>query len=154
MTGAASGGPLARGFSMGGASSGTLGVLPGFTLGGGTRDFELRGFPRSPSSFTRVFTGTAELRVPLFLIGEGIWRLPVAVHRVSLSIFGEAGGGWRTGMATRPVAYRDLGAEVLVDITLIDAPIGLRAGVARGLTRWVDGSPGRTQWYFALGPSF
>jgi hypothetical protein len=129
-------------------------ALPGVTLGTGARDFALRGYPRSPARYTRVVTGVAELRIPLFLIGEGIWRLPVAVHHSSLTLFAEAGGAWAATGSRQLTAYRDLGVELAAELSFGDTPVLLRGGVARGLASWVDGSPGRTRWYWAIGPSF
>lgn len=154
VRGTMSSGPLAPAFAMGGASSDLVAVIPGVTVGSGGRENDLRGFPRSPAQFTRVVTGAVELRVPLFLIRRGIWRLPVGVEKVALSLFAEAGGGWRAGQPSRIGTERDVGAELGTLFTVSERPLWLRAGVARGLTPWINGQAGSTMGYVAFGPSF
>jgi hypothetical protein len=99
--------------------------------------------------------GAAELRIPLFLVAKGVPLLPLAIDKVSLSLFGETGGAWDPGDAVDITRFRDVGAELVTDWGLnYDTPLRLRVGVARGLTTWTDGSPGGTRWYVALGSAF
>ncbi len=115
VAGAVSGGAVARRFALGGESGGTVPVVPGLSIGSGKRGFPLRGYPSNRLRFTRVVTAVVEARVPLLLLGRGIWKLPVALDRVSLSVFGEIGGGWQAGDVSRPTAFRAAGAELVVD---------------------------------------
>lgn len=155
VAGAASGGtrPPQR-FGMGGESSDIYTVVPGVSIGGGGREFPLRGYDRFSAGYNRAVVGAAELRIPLFLIARGIPRLPLALDKVSASLFGEAGGGWGAGPVNL-ARYRDIGAELVSDWGInFDTPLRVRAGVARALTSRVNGTPGGTRWYLALGSAF
>ncbi|MBI4421967.1 MAG: PD40 domain-containing protein [Gemmatimonadetes bacterium] len=156
LSGAVSGGPNARTFALGGESGGAWAILPGLTLGSGSRDFPLRGYPRAGSRFTRVVVGAAELRVPLFLIGKGIWKLPLGVDRISVTGFGEIGGGWRRDSGSRNITqFRDVGAELVADLALNgDSPLRLRLGAARALADGLGATVGSSRAYVAIGSSF
>ncbi|MBI4502722.1 MAG: PD40 domain-containing protein [Gemmatimonadetes bacterium] len=155
VSGARSGGPYRRRFAMGGESGSVLTVIPGLGFGAGFRDFGLRGYPPGGSQFTRVVVGSVELRVPLFLTGKAVWKLPLAVDRVSFSVFGETGGGWTTSSPARPTQYRDAGAELVIDVGLdLDVPLRVRLGGAQALATGLGANKGDWRWYVALGSSF
>lgn len=145
---------------MGGESSDIFTLVPGVSVGGGGREFPLRGYPRSTVGFTRVVVGAGELRVPLFLIAKGVPKLPLALDRVSLSLFGETGGGWGGAGPVNLTRFRDVGAELVTDWGVnYDTPLRVRGGVALGLTQWglTAGralAPGAMRWYVALGSAF
>jgi hypothetical protein len=150
-----SGGPNARHFALGGESGGQLAVVPGVAFGGGARDFGIRGYPPGPSVSTRVVVGSAELRVPLLLIGKAVWKLPLSVNRISLTLFGETGGGWQKGTTPRPSQYRDAGLELVTDVGInLDLPLRVRLGAAQALVSGLGANKGDWRGYAALGSSF
>jgi hypothetical protein len=150
-----SGGPNAHSFALGGESSTAPGIS-GVPLGTASRDFALRGYPRDVARFTRAVTGVAELRIPLFLIGRAAGRLPLVVDKVSFTVFGEAGGGWRSESGSRDLTrYRDIGAELVLDLGLnLDTPMRVRIGGARALTSGLGAAQGDWRGYVAWGSSF
>jgi hypothetical protein len=147
-------GPLPRSFELGGASGDRFELFPGYLIGTGRRSFPLRGYPVG-GGFTRVFAGTVELRVPIALVAEGIWQLPVGLDRVSLTLFGEGGGGWRSGEPVRPLALRSVGGELVLDLAVTyDVPLRLRAGAATPLARGLGSGAGEVRFYLTFGSSF
>jgi hypothetical protein len=155
VAGLVSGGPYSRLFAVGGESGSSVVVVPGLGFGAGFRDFGLRGYPPSGSRFTRAFVSTAEVRVPLFLIGKAIWRLPLALDRVSLAAFGEAGGGWTMATAAKPTQLRDAGAELVLDLGVgPDFPVRARVGGAEALTSGLGVNKGAWRSYVAIGSAF
>ena len=156
IAGAVSGGRYARNFAMGGEPGGNFEIVPGLGFGAGEREFAMRGYPRDASRFTRVVVGAAEVRIPLFLIGRAVGKLPLAVDKVSLSLFGETGVGWRAEAGSRRLdQYRDIGAELVVDVGLnLDAPFRFRFGAARALTSGLGANRGDWRAYVALGSAF
>ena len=154
VAGAMSGGPNGRRFAIGGESGDVLGGIGGFGLGASHRDFPLRGYPPNNARFTRAVIGTVELRMPLMLVGRGIWKLPIALDRVSLTAFGEVGGGWRAGLPRRLADYRDVGSELVVDLGADRFRLRVRAGVAWPLTDGLAARRGEARGYVVLGPSF
>ncbi len=155
VAGAVSGGPNAKRFALGGESGSRLAAVPGVGFGNGTRDFGLRGYPPGASLYTRAVASVAELRIPLFLMGKGVWRLPLSVDRMSVSFFGEAGGGWQGSGPRRIAQYQDAGAELLLDLGLnLDVPIRLRVGAAQALTTGLGANKGEWRGYVAVGSAF
>ncbi len=152
---AMSGGRYARHYALGGESGTSYSLLPGVGFGGGFRDFGLRGYPPGSSVYTRAVAGVAELRIPLFLIGKAVGRLPLSLDRVSLSIYGEAAGGW-TGAGPKQLArYRDAGAELVTDLGInLDAPLRVRVGAAQALSDGLGANKGDWRAYVALGSAF
>jgi hypothetical protein len=144
--------PFALG--VGGASGDIYEVLPGFNVGEGRRTFPLRGYPPSAGQYTRAAVGAAELRIPLLLIGRGLWRLPIGLDRVGLTVFGEAGGGWTATTAAQPTIYRDVGAELVVDALGGAFDHRLRFGAAVPLTDGLGTTRGHLRGYVVLGTSF
>jgi len=111
-------GPSADGYDLGGASGNPFEIVPGYVAGPGRRIFPLRGYPAVGTGFTRAAATAVELRVPLLLVAKAIGKLPMALDRVSVTVFGEAGGGWRAGEAADPFGLRDVGGEVVLDAAI------------------------------------
>ncbi|HEY2824561.1 MAG TPA: hypothetical protein VGI83_03355, partial [Gemmatimonadales bacterium] len=149
-----SGGSSPFGLSVGGASGDIYEVLPGYYVGEGRRTFPLRGYPASGASNTRAVAGTAELRIPLLLVSRGLWRLPIGLDRIGLTLFGEAGGGW--GETTTPAltAYRDVGAELVADALGGAFDHRLRFGAGVPLNDGLGVTAGKVRTYVLLGTSF
>ena len=155
VKGAVSGGPTPSLFAVGGESSGRLELVPGLELGGSRRTFPLRGYPANRERFTRVVTGALELRIPLWLVGRSIWKLPLGVDRVSLTAFVETGGGWVAGGPARLTPYRDVGAEGVFDLFAgFDFRLRIRIGAAVALADGLGVSKGDAREYLAIGSSF
>jgi hypothetical protein len=148
------GGPNAERLEIGGESGDFLETIPGLAFGGGRRAFAMRGYPRG-GAFTRAFTGVVELRVPLALVSRGLRRMPLFLDKISVSGYGEIGGGWLEGEDPDLVSLRDIGAEVVLDGGLIqDYPLRVRAGAAVPLTGGLGVSANQVRWYLALGAAF
>lgn len=141
-------------YEVGGLSSGTLDVLPGYVLGEGRRTFGVRGFLPASLLGIRALSGSAEYRAPLLLPGRGLGTLPLFLDRTSLTFFGDVGTAWCPGVfAARPApssslctqghfdarfvfqdirAIGSVGAELNADAAILswDAPFRWRFGVA------------------------
>ncbi len=147
-------GPGAPLYALGGTSSEPWEIGPGWSVGR-RRAFPLRGYPPNGERFTRATIGILELRVPLWLVGRSWLALPLGIDRVSLTAFGEVGGGWREGEPARPAAYRDVGGEAVADvITGFDVVVRARAGVAVALADGLGAARGDVRGYIALGTAF
>ncbi len=81
----------ASSLQVGGTSSGTIQIIPTYTVGEGRRTFGVRGFPAGSVFGTRAASGTFEYRAPLGLAGKGIGSLPFFFDRSSVSAFVDAG---------------------------------------------------------------
>jgi hypothetical protein len=148
-------GPSADGYDLGGASGNVIEIVPGYALGAGRRLFPLRGYPAVGTGYTRAAASAVELRVPLALVGKSIWKLPLGLDRLSLSLFGEAGGGWRAVDAPRPFALRDVGGELVLDGAVPqDIGFRLRVGVGVPLTPGLGVGSGESRGYVAFGTAF
>jgi hypothetical protein len=156
ISGLMSNGPYAKAYALGGYSNSIYTALPGQGLASESQNLGLRGYPRGIAQFTRLVTTTAELRVPLFLVGKGVGRLPLSVDKISFSIFGETGGGWRPGVGSTDIAqYRDAGAELVLDVgILLDTPLRVRVGAAQALTTGLGAAQGDWRGYITVGSSF
>lgn len=141
-------------FEVGGVSGGTLGVLPGYSLGEGRRTFSVRGFPPAYLLGTRAFTGTAEYRAPLRLPGRGLGTLPLFLDRTGITAFGDVGSAWcpaifinrpapSTSLCTQagfdngvfflePHVIGSVGAELNISAAVLswDQPYRFRLGIA------------------------
>lgn len=154
LSGARNGGPTPERFSIGGESGDLYEILPGYAVGAGRRAFPLRGYPRG-GAYTRAVVGAAELRVPLLLVSQGIWQLPVVLDRVSLAAFWEAGGGWEAGDPAAPTALQDVGAELVFDLGVsYDTPLRVRLGGAVPLRDGLGVGRGDARFYIAFGSAF
>jgi hypothetical protein len=148
------GGTAPERLEIGGESGDLLETIPGLALGTGRRSFTLRGYPRG-GAYTRAFTAVVELRVPVALVGRGWTRMPVFLDKVSVTAFGEIGGGWVEGADADLAGLRDVGGEIVLDVGVIqDYPIRVRAGAAIPLRDGLGVSGGAVRWYVALGSAF
>jgi hypothetical protein len=94
---------------VGGVSGGTLDVLPGYVLGEGRRTFSVRGFPAASLVGIRAFTASGEYRAPLTIPGRGLGTLPLFLDRTSITLFGDVGAAWCSGIyPTRPAPSTSL----------------------------------------------
>jgi hypothetical protein len=147
-------GPLPRSFELGGTSGDQLAAFPGYLIGAGRRFFPLRAYDPA-GGFTRVFVGAVELRVPIALVAEGIWQLPLGLDRISANLFGELGGGWRSGQPVRPFALKSAGGEMVIDLAVsYDVPLRMRLGAATPLTAGLGSAAGEVRFYLTFGSSF
>jgi hypothetical protein len=132
-----------RALEVGGTSGTPLSVIPGITLGEGSRTFPVRGFEAASLVGTRAATASIEYRAPLWLPARGWGLLPLFVDRTSLSLFGDYGtAGCATYIRTAcPAAdtlggtmrsIASVGAELNVTAALLnwDQPYRFRLGVA------------------------
>ncbi|HEX7939282.1 MAG TPA: hypothetical protein VF483_09850, partial [Gemmatimonadaceae bacterium] len=79
---------------VGGVSSGTIDLFPGYTLGEGRRSFPVRGFPAAAMIGMRAYAASAEYRAPLLLMGRGLGTFPAFLDRSSITVFGDIGSAW------------------------------------------------------------
>ena len=154
-------------YSVGGVSGNTFEIIPGYVIGEGRRTFPVRGFEAGTLLGTRAFAGSAEYRIPLFLIGNSPSILPFFFDRSSLTLFGDYGTAWCPNVrAGREVCNRanqtdrtdiaSVGAELNLNLGVLswDSPYRFRLGV---VTPTYDGNYfGRpsVQLYVALGVAF
>ena len=149
------GGPTPATYAIGGVSSGRIELVPGITLGGSRRTFPLRGYPANARRFTRVVSSVAELRVPMALVGRGIWKLPLGLDRVSLVGFAEMAGGWQEDDPVRLSDFRSVGGEAVVDLLLgFNLAARVRLGAAVPLATGLDAARGDVRGYLAIGSVF
>jgi hypothetical protein len=81
--------------------------------------------------------------------------MPVFLDKVSVTAFGEIGGGWVEGADADLAGLRDVGGEIVLDVGVIqDYPIRVRAGAAIPLRDGLGVSGGAVRWYVALGSAF
>ncbi|HEY3279019.1 MAG TPA: hypothetical protein VGJ83_00780 [Gemmatimonadales bacterium] len=124
-------GSLPRRFAVGGVSSGTVSVGFGQSLGS-SRVFPVRGFAIGARSGRRAATGSAELRLPLALVGRSLGHLPVGADKFALALFADAGDAWDPGGRPQLARLHSFGAEVIGDLTAsYDFFLRVRAGVAQ-----------------------
>ncbi len=154
-------------YSVGGVSGSLFQVIPGYTLGEGQKTFPVRGFNAGTLFGTRAFTGSAEYRVPLFMIGGAPGPLPFFFDRSSLTIFGDAGTAWcpaanagrevcTSANQTQRVTIGSVGAELNLTLGVLswDSPYRFRFGVAHPMQNGAAfGRPG-LQVYVVSGIAF
>ncbi|HWO87993.1 MAG TPA: hypothetical protein VNL98_02465, partial [Gemmatimonadales bacterium] len=150
--GGVSRGPNRAYFDLGGESGDVFRVVSGYTLGSGRRQFSLRGYDEM-GGFDRVGAGAVELRIPLALVGRGVWRLPFGLDRISLAAFGEAARARYVDGSV--LDFGDLGAEAVLDLAVsYDVPLRLRLGGAVPFTSGVGNTVREPRWYVTFGSSF
>ncbi|UCD23095.1 MAG: hypothetical protein JSW51_08490, partial [Gemmatimonadota bacterium] len=148
------GGSYPRRYSIGGESSDLVPLVPGSNLGSGRRTFPMRGYQRG-GSYTRAFVGITELRIPIWLAGKSVGRLPLLIDNLSSSLFWELGGGWNEGEDPSPTALSDVGAELVLDLGVgAGLLLRTRVGTAVALKDWNNTQRGDVRVYVAFGPSF
>ena len=141
-------------YGVGGLDAGSVVVLPGLALGGGAPTFPVRGYPVNAILGRTAAAASAELRLPLALVGRGLGLLPLFLDRLSVTLFGDVGAGWipRGFAAGLPLSssIASGGVELVTDLGVsYRTPLRLRAGAAWPLTGRRSVSA-----YVAFGPSF
>ena len=131
-------------YSVGGISGGTFQIVPGYTVGEGRSTFPVRGFPSGTLFGTRAFTGSAEYRIPLLLVGSSPGILPLFLDRTSLTLFSDVGSAWCPNVApgrevcnvfdpllTKRIEIASAGAELNVNLGVLswDSAYRFRLGV-------------------------
>jgi hypothetical protein len=131
-------------YSVGGVSGGTFQIVPGYSVGEGRSTFPVRGFPSGTLFGTRAYSGSAEYRIPLRMVGEAPGILPFFLDRTSLTLFGDVGSAWCPNVApgrevcntfspflTRRIEIGSAGAELNVNLGVLswDTAYRLRLGV-------------------------
>lgn len=132
-----------RALEVGGTSGAPIALIPGVSLGEGSRTFPVRGFPLAALFGTRAATASLEYRAPLWLPARGWKLLPLFVDRTAISLFGDYGtAGCGPYIATACPAADSLGgtmrsiasvgAELNVNAAVLnwDQPYRFRFGVA------------------------
>lgn len=147
-------GTLLRTLGVGGVSSGTYDLGFGRTVGG-VRSFPVRGYDGGVLVDRRAAAGTAELRLPLALVGRSLGHLPVGADKLSLRVFSDAGDAWGPGASPRLTRLWSVGAELAADVTVnYDVPLALRLGLAEPMAPPPAGGPRRPRVYLAFASDF
>ncbi len=120
-------------------------------IGFGRREFMLRGYDENQPELTghRVRTLSAEWRMPIAEIYDGLLYPPVGLGKLALTLFADTGTAWEPG--EDQTYYSSIGAEfrpeVLLGYDLL--PLDINIGIAHGLD-----DIGKTQAYLRLGLGF
>ena len=147
-------GPYPLTFSVGGVSSGVLDLGFGLRLGT-SRSFPVRGYVPSDLRGRSVVAATAELRMPVALLGRSIGHLPLGADQVSLALFADAGDGWTGNDGPHLSRLVGLGAELVADLRMsYDVPLRARAGVAYPVGTHDTGRARTLTAYAAFGADF
>jgi hypothetical protein len=154
-------------YSVGGISGSTFQLVPGYTIGEGRKTFPVRGFASGTLIGTRAVVGSAEYRVPLFLIGNSPGALPFFLDRSSLTFFGDYGSAWCPKAVTgAEVCNREsqlgrysmgsVGGELNVNLGVLswDSPYRFRLGVAHPTQNGAFFGEKPWQVYLVAGVSF
>ena len=150
----ATNGPLGTLFRVGGVAPQGVNVFFPVALTA-TRAFPLRGYADGEVRGERAVTGSVEYRLPLALVGHAIGHLPVAVDRLWLNAFTDAGDAWAPGGSPRLTRLWSTGLEVAGVVTLgYDFPLSVRLGVATPLADPPSGAARRPQVYVGLASDF
>ena len=148
-------------YSIGGVSSEGFALLPGIALGGGLRNFQVRGYAPGVITGRRALGVSAENRVPLRLVDRGIGMLPVGLDRLSATLFTDGAVGWAAthcptfvpsapNQRLCPTWLWSVGGELVFDLGLgYELPLRVRAGGALRITD--NGNPGA---WVAIGSAF
>ena len=116
-------------YFVGGVSGSTFEIVPGYVVGEGRKTFPVRGFQAGTLAGIRALAGTAEYRVPLFLIGKSPSILPFFFDRSFLTVFSDYGAAWcPTVRSGREVCNR-AGQNNRADIASAGAELNLNLGV-------------------------
>ena len=150
----ATSGSLLRTLEVGGVSSATYALGFGQALGA-VRSFPVRGYDGDALVDRRAATGTAELRLPLALVGRSLGHLPVGADKLSLHLFSDVGDAWGPGASPHLARLWSAGAELAANVTVnYDVPLSLRLGAAEPLAPRPDGMPRRLQVYLGFASDF
>jgi hypothetical protein len=139
LDGGADSGALRPGFGAGGAAGG--GVPVGLAVEGLGRAiaYPVRGYPEGAQVGDRVFSASAEYRVPIALIERGFARVPFFFDRIWGDVFVDAGAAWCPGVCERHLAaaprkprpMASVGAELSLEVrTGYHLQLPIRAGAA------------------------
>ncbi|MDP3772838.1 MAG: hypothetical protein Q8Q85_01070 [Gemmatimonadales bacterium] len=148
-------------YGVGGLSGGTVELLPGVTIGSGSRNFPVRGFAPASEIGRKVGSLSVEVRSPLALVGRGYGLWPATLDRVSMVVFADAGGtiapgscadtapsGGGGGATSECFIIGSVGLELVTDLGIAyDFPVRFRFGSALR-------SDGGGAAYFAVGSGF
>jgi hypothetical protein len=157
----AAGGPAAGAshFRVGGAS-GTREPITGFAVFGASSFlFPVRGYANGARRGRFAAAASAEYRLPLWLIDQGLGLFPLHFDRVGGSLFVDAGNAWGAVGAENPRVETlvSVGAELVTDLlTFYNIGVTLRTGVGFPL---VEPNPTRPTgreplFYLRFGRSF
>jgi len=116
-------------YFIGGISGSPFQVVPGYVLGEGRKTFPVRGFLPGTLAGTRAFAGSAEYRMPLFLLGGGPGILPFFFDRSSLTVFGDYGTAWCPTVSTTTEVCNRTGQDRRSDIGSVGGELNLNLGV-------------------------
>ncbi|HWZ28164.1 MAG TPA: hypothetical protein VNX15_06375, partial [Gemmatimonadales bacterium] len=115
----------------------------------------VRGYEGDALVDRRAATETAELRLPLALVGRSFGRLPAGTDKLSLRLFADAGDAWGVGASPRLARLWSVGTELAADLTVnYDVPLALRLGLAEPMAPLPTGGPRRPQLYVAFASDF
>ncbi len=115
------------------------------------RRYALRGYATQTDSLIgrRMLMTTAEWRFPIANIERGFPVFPLALNKISGTLFYNGASVWETGLKPEQFLH-GIGIEGTADTQLFRVlPIKLRLGIAKGLSK-----NGETQPYFTVGTSF
>jgi hypothetical protein len=151
---------------VGGLSSTTVQILPGYTVGEGRRTFGVRGFPTASVYGTAALSGSVEYRAPLVTSSRGLGVLPFFFDHSSFAAFADGGVATCAGNPLYPSvcapserigrSIASVGAEVGLSAAVLDwdTPQLIRIGIAIPVAgRELVDTP-RVGPYIALGFSY
>lgn len=152
------------GFSVGGVNGTSVSLLPGLVVGGSPRTFGVRGFETGAAVGTRAVVTSAEVRLPLTLLGRGVRGTSFFLQKASLAAFADGGAAWcdrvveGSPVCPAPLVTRrwlgSVGGELGVDAALrYDVVYRFRFGAAHPV-RGLGSAPSRVVWYFSMGSTF
>ena len=156
-------------FAVGGISGGSFQIVPGYTIGEGRETFPVRGFPSGTLLGTRAYSGSAEYRMPLRLVGQSPGILPFFLDRTSLTLFSDVGSAWCPNLApgrevcntfdpllTRHMEIASAGAELNVNLGVLswDSAYRFRLGVVAPTYNRALFGQHSTQVYLVSGVNF
>ena len=119
------------------------------------RAFPVRGYLAGDVRGRRAMTASAELRVPVALLGRSLGHLPVGADQLSLALFADAGDAWDAGDEPHPSRLVGIGAEAVADLRVsYDVPLRARFGIAYPVGSFTTGRPAAPTAYAALGADF
>jgi hemolysin activation/secretion protein len=154
---------------VGGNSGNTNEVIPGYVIGEGRKTFPVRGFAPGTLLGTRALTGSAEYRIPLFMVGNAPGALPFFLDRSSLNLFGDYGTAWCPNVGigrevcnqtnkvlTDQIDIASVGAELNLVLGVLswDSPYRLRFGIVSPTHNQVFFGRKSVQFYLVGGISF
>jgi hypothetical protein len=116
-------------YLVGGVSGTTFEIVPGYAVGEGRKLFPVRGFESGTLAGIRAFAGSAEYRIPLFLIGRAPGILPFFFDRSSLTLFGDFGTAWCPSVAIGREVCNRAGQTHRTDIASVGGELNLTLGV-------------------------